>query len=192
MNLANAHATPSPFPGGRQIKMGILLVAILPALGVLTHASDARADLTIAKGDKWEVSTNGRVNAFLSYINGDGYPAKEKGQTHNLAAGAGFESFQTDENNDIEAIRLRSGFLGNVLGFSAKLSITDTTTATAHVTSPTQRRPRMPHSTSRITTPPTRVAHATGATSFGSAKPAFLIATPPIPVITKARASFAT
>lgn len=133
MNPASARVPSSSSARVLRIKAGLLLTAGLAAAAVMAHAPDARADLTIAKGDKWEVSTNGRVNAFLSYIKGDGYPAKEKGQTHNLVAGAGFESFQTDENNDIEAIRLRSGFLGNVLGFTAKMNITDTTTATAHI-----------------------------------------------------------
>jgi Gram-negative porin len=114
------------------MRVSLLLSAALAALGVLAHAPPARADLTIAKGDKWEVSTNGRVNAFLSYVNGDGYPAKNIGQTHNLAAGAGLESFQTDSNNHLSTLRVRSGFLGNVLGFSGKLQLTDTTNITTH------------------------------------------------------------
>jgi predicted porin len=134
MNPASPRAIPSSLGSrGSRWRVSLLLSAALAGLGVLTHAESARADLTIAKGDKWEVSTNGRVNAFLSYIKGDGFPAKNPGQTHNLAAGAGFESFQTDANNKIEAIRLRSGFLGNVLGFSAKMQLTDTTTVTSHI-----------------------------------------------------------
>jgi hypothetical protein len=113
------------------VRFAILTTAV--ALSTLLWANSSRADLKIASGDKWEVSTNGRVNAFLSYINGDGYPAKDPGQMNNLVAGAGFESFQTDENNDIEAVRLRSGFLGNVLGLSAKMQLTDTTSVTAHI-----------------------------------------------------------
>lgn len=99
----------------------------------MTHASTARADLIIAKGDKWEVSTNGRINAFLSYVNGDGYPAKNEGQENNLAAGAGLESYQTDEDNKLSGFRLRSGFLGNVLGLGAKLNVNDTTSVTTHI-----------------------------------------------------------
>ncbi|HVY32624.1 MAG TPA: porin [Polyangiaceae bacterium] len=127
---------PSPKTGSRSRARGGLLWAALTTLGVLAHAPDARADLTIAKGDTWEFSTNGRVNAFLSYLNGDGYPSKPPlngmPPAHNLAAGAGLESVQSDKNNHIETLRLRSGFLGNVLGFSGKLKITDNTNATAH------------------------------------------------------------
>ncbi len=133
MKPANARVL-STTPGSRgpRMRVGLVLSAALAALGVVSHASEARADLTIAKGDKWEVSTNGRVNAFLSYITGDGYPAKNKGQTHNIAAGAGLESFQTDANNKLSTLRVRSGFLGNVLGFSGKLQVSDTTTASTH------------------------------------------------------------
>lgn len=114
------------------MRVGLLLSALLSAGTVLGHSPDAKADLVLAKGDTWEFSTNGRVNAFFSYVNGDGYPANNKDIQHNLAAGAGLESSQTDKDNKISAFRLRSGFLGNVLGFSGKLKVTDTTTASTH------------------------------------------------------------
>ncbi len=91
------------------------------------------ADVTFATAGEWELSTNGRVNGFLSYVTGEGYPAKNPGQMHNLVAGAGFESFQTDENNKIEAIRLRSGFVSSVLGFTVKKPIGERVTASAHI-----------------------------------------------------------
>jgi hypothetical protein len=108
-------------------------MALALSLGAALHAVDAKADLTLAKGDGWAVSTNGRVNAFLSYIQGDGYPANDEGQENNLVAGAGLETFQTDENNDVRAFRLRSGFLGNVLGVTAKLDLADRTTLSGHI-----------------------------------------------------------
>jgi hypothetical protein len=93
----------------------------------------SHADVKFASADGWELSTNGRVNGFISYVTGDGYPAKNPGQTHNLVAGAGFESFQTDENNKIDAVRLRSGFLSSVLGFTLKKNLSETTSARAHI-----------------------------------------------------------
>jgi hypothetical protein len=117
-------------PGSR--RFGWLLAALLGAGAMLSPTKDAKADIVIAKGDTWEFSTNGRVNAFVSYLNGDGYPANDKNPQHNLAAGAGLESSQTDEDNNISTIRVRSGFLGNVLGFSGKLKLNDVNTATAH------------------------------------------------------------
>jgi len=50
----------------------------------------------------WQFSTNGRVNAFLSYLSGDGYPADLPGQTHNFSAGAGLESNQGDNSNHLQ------------------------------------------------------------------------------------------
>lgn len=133
MKSANAPVSSSSrAPRRPRLKASLLLAAACAGLGVMAQAPSARADLVIAKGDKWEVSTNGRVNAFLSYITGDGYPAKNAGQTHNLAAGAGLESFQTDKDNKLSTLRLRSGFLGNVLGFSGKLHIAESTTASTH------------------------------------------------------------
>jgi hypothetical protein len=125
--------TPSCTFSNARRRARFALFAGLLGLGAFSSSRPARADLKLAGGENWEVSTNGRVNAFLSYINGDGYPAKNPGQMNNLVAGAGFESFQTDENNHIEAFRLRSGFLGNVLGLSAKLKLNDTTNVTAHI-----------------------------------------------------------
>lgn len=130
MNSASDRVSPSNHGSSRT--RGGLLLAALTALGVLTHAPAARADMTIAKGDKWEFLTNGRVNAFVSYLNGDGYPAKEPMPPHNLGAGAGLESVQSDKNNHIDTLRIRSGFLGNVLGFSGKLKLDEVNTATTH------------------------------------------------------------
>jgi predicted porin len=136
MNSAIARVLSSSLNArGRHRRLGWLLPAALSALSVMAHAPAARADMMIAKGDKWEFSTNGRVNAFISYVNGDGYPAKPAvGETvsHNLAAGAGLESVQTDEKNHISTVRVRSGFLGNVLGFTGKLQLDSVNTATTH------------------------------------------------------------
>lgn len=130
MNSATDPISSNPHGSGRA-RRG-LLVAALAALGVFTQAPAAHAEITIAKGDNWEFSTFGRVNAFISYLNGDGYPAKEPMPAHNLAAGAGLESVQSDKNNHISTLRVRSGFLGNVLGFAGKLHLDNVNTATTH------------------------------------------------------------
>jgi hypothetical protein len=94
----------------------------------LSVGGAARADVLLVKTDVWELSTNGRVNGFLSYAAGDGYPLG----MNNVLPGAGFESFQTDQKNQISAMRLRSGFVGSLLGFTMKRSIAQDTTLRAH------------------------------------------------------------
>ena len=61
-----------------------------------------------------------------------------------------------------------------------------TATAIAHVTWLPRRRPLTRCSMARISTPPIRVAHATGHVSLGSESPAFFARRPPAAVIKKA------
>src|SRR5262245_6055044 len=102
--------------------------AVLLGLTVLAAARGARAEVAFASADGWTVSTNGRVNGFISGASGDGYPGNVVGG-NNITAGSGIESFQTDANNKLLASRVRSGFLATVLGFSLKHALTDTTMA---------------------------------------------------------------
>ena len=89
--------------------------------------------MKISDIEGWQFSTNGRVNAFLSYLSGDGYPADLPGQTHNFSAGAGLESNQGDNSNHLQTIRLRSGFVGAVLGFTLKTQIDPDNSLRAHI-----------------------------------------------------------
>ena len=111
-----------PFPGSVRLHAPLLLLTLF-------WSASASAEVSLAKSEGWEFFSDGRINGFISYMNGEGYPISP----NSVLPGAGFESFQTDQNNKISAVRLRSGFVGSVLGFAFVRRLTDQTTVRARV-----------------------------------------------------------
>jgi hypothetical protein len=111
-----------------------LTVSLSAALLAAASSSPrrARAEVVIASTDKWEVSTNGRVNGFFSHIEGDAYPADLPGN-HSLLAGAGLESRQIDNSGHLSTTRFRTGFVGSVLAFTVRLRLSEDTSVRAHI-----------------------------------------------------------
>lgn len=133
------------------------------ALAVSFFASDpAKADVNLIEKDGWTVYTNGRVQAFFNYSQGDGYPSgsikdrpawdpNDPTQPADLN-GDGVQDLNTgiaDGNNNsvtlkgggvdeanglldqsshqggkVQELRIRTGFVGNVLGFGVKRQVT--------------------------------------------------------------------
>lgn len=102
----------------------------------------AAAEITLVEKDGWSVYMNGRAQAFLNYNSGDGYPKKKifdgNGASPELYGGGlqPNETYHEYPNNaaatdtgKIQELRLRTGFVGNVLGFGIKKKINDTTEA---------------------------------------------------------------
>ena len=109
------------------------LASLAVALTTLLLPRSAAAEVKISDVEGWQFSTNGRVNAFLSYLSADGYPADLPNQMHDLSAGAGLESNQADNANHVQTLRLRSGFVGAVLGFSLKTQLDANNSIRAHI-----------------------------------------------------------
>ncbi len=119
----------------------------------LFTAVQARAEKVIFKGDDWEVYTDGRMGGFVSWTYGDGYPQNTYGPAPYFATvttvqGGGWQgpsenkylypdggmaggSTLTDQGT-INMMRVRSGFVSNVLGFGVRNKLTPTTTVTAY------------------------------------------------------------
>ena len=120
-------------------------------LGAMVFPQVARADVKISDIDGFQFSTNGRVNAFLSYLNADGYPTNIPGQPHNFSAGAGLESNQVDNSDKVNSFRIRSGFVGAVLGFTLETQLNEQNAIRAHIetwnTIETQRQKAAPNPT---------------------------------------------
>jgi hypothetical protein len=89
----------------------------------------AQAEIEIAEQKGWTLSMDGRFNAFLSYGFGDGYPSPAD-PAGSIAQGSGLrgEPGLEDGSNKIQSFRVRSGFLGNILGFGIKKHLNDDTT----------------------------------------------------------------
>jgi hypothetical protein len=107
----------------------------------------AAADVTLRKpGDGWELFTNGRVNGFVSYANGDARPRDTYDgatmQQIRQTVGGGLEAFaerqptgmgQILTQGKIEGLRARSGSAANVIGLGARRGLSENTTVTLYV-----------------------------------------------------------
>lgn len=124
----NTNRPDSPIPSNpstnrRRTRARSLVLAAATTLGVLVGSSaPAKAELVFYEKDGWSVSTDGRVNAFYSYAHGKGRPLDHP--PANPAPGAGIEH-PLDNDNGIDGSRIRSGFVGTVLGFQIKKQITE-------------------------------------------------------------------
>jgi hypothetical protein len=101
----------------------------------LSSPNAARAELSITKTDRWELYTDGRVNAFFSYGFGDALPVAKPGENIPLGAGLnpGFDVSPktapdgTPLQGTFSSMRLRSGFAPNIIGFGLRHKVSDTT-----------------------------------------------------------------
>lgn len=82
------------------------------ALTALTWQAPALGEVKLAAAEGWEVSLDGRVNAFISHAFGTGipegqqdYPGTGTKDTHN-------------SKNELRSTRIRNGFLSSILGFT--------------------------------------------------------------------------
>lgn len=130
----NRPSSPSPSNPStirRRSRAGSLTIAAAAALAVLIgRSAPAKAELVIYDKDGWSVATDGRVNAFYSYAHGKGRPLDLP--PANPAPGAGIEH-PLDNDNGIDGSRIRSGFVGTVLGFTIKKQIAEQLSMKAHL-----------------------------------------------------------
>ncbi len=106
------------------------LVGALALSGSFFVARSARADVTLVDKDGWTVFINGRMQAFLNYNVGNGYPISVIDGTDRTVvlqsggySGLALEKPPVTTTNDpgrIQELRIRTGFVGNVLGFGIK------------------------------------------------------------------------
>ncbi|MEO8213455.1 MAG: hypothetical protein ABI560_09685, partial [Myxococcales bacterium] len=91
-----------------------LLVTVAAAVGTasLLVARPAAAEVILLhQDDGWQLSTDGRVNAFLSMAVGTGIPDEPD------ALGAGTNDTK-DSMKGLHSARVRNGFIPSVLGFT--------------------------------------------------------------------------
>jgi hypothetical protein len=107
------------------------LALLLSLAALAAPGGRARADVTLARpsGEAgWELFTDGRINSFFSYANGDGFPLDRDGR---LVRGGGAPGNARREplpgsttgeltQGTMESMRVRSGFLGNIFGLGMR------------------------------------------------------------------------
>jgi hypothetical protein len=115
------------------VRCGLTLAACLSWAGV------AAAEVTLVEKDGWTFSADGRINGFASIGWGDDFPEPTPNPAgvdqpqHTVLGGAGQQTRQANSDNRYFAARFRNGFVGNVLGFSLKRNVTDTTTVKGYI-----------------------------------------------------------
>jgi Gram-negative porin len=97
--------------------MKYLVWALSLAATGLVHR-EAAAEFSLAKQDGWELKLDGRLNAFISFAQGDKTPEGVAEWT------AGLFEPASPNSDKIMVTRIRSGFVQNVLGFSLSKQVT--------------------------------------------------------------------
>jgi hypothetical protein len=94
---------------------------------VLLGSYPARAEIPLVQYDGWHLSTDGRVNLFISVADGSGLPT---GESNIPGAGTADDSTST---NAIRSTRIRNGFFMSILGFTFAKEISQDFKVTARV-----------------------------------------------------------
>lgn len=126
-----------------------LLSASAAIVTTLCFATPAHAEVTLAKVDNWEFFTQGRINAFFSYGWGDANPLPNQvaipGESIPLGGGLdtgndsiprtikGPDGMDIQLQGTFKSMRVRSGFVPNVLGFGLRRKLNDQTTLKAYI-----------------------------------------------------------
>ena len=141
---ATGSAGPSPAMPTR-LKGACLGLALLASMLASPPAS---AQVQLAEKDGWVFTFDGRINAFASTGVGDDFPVATldpNGNTHSVmggsaAPGAGSRTnvgwasnAQSDENHKYFAVRIRSGFYSNILGFGISKQVSERTKLRGYV-----------------------------------------------------------
>ena len=105
----------------------------------------ALAEKTLLKTNDWEVYTDGSVGAFLTYARGDGLPQPARdaagNQIHDISGPGGLNG-QAERDllpnggltqGTIERWRVRSGFIGNILGVGVRGAIDEHNKISAYI-----------------------------------------------------------
>jgi hypothetical protein len=106
---------------------------------------DAKADVTLIEKDNWTVYINGRMQAFFNYNQGDGFPTPPiDGNNNEVSVYAGGPSggdavieLEEGASSDTDAgkvqdLRIRTGFVGNVIGFGVKKQLNKDTVVSGY------------------------------------------------------------
>lgn len=120
------------------------VLACLSLSTALFAPRTAHAEKVLVKGDNWDVYTDGRVGAFLSWVVGDGAPVATKtiplpdgtsvpevinGGTWPVSA----ENKSETSQGSVNLMRVRSGFIGNQLGVGVRSEIYPGLKASAYI-----------------------------------------------------------
>jgi hypothetical protein len=87
-------------------------------LAALTWQAPALCEVKLGEGAGWTVSTDGRVNAFISVARGKGIPDSQA-----LVVPGAVDDDTKDSNEQLRSTRIRNGFLASILGFNVSKQV---------------------------------------------------------------------
>lgn len=131
-----------PSPRVRAVGARLSIAALVSLTATFLAPRTALAEKVLAKGDDWEVFTDGRVGGFLSYVTGDNFPVPDptkliNGQPESLTTGGWTITANTRYDpagkDTIDMWRVRSGFLGNQLGVGTRMMLDPWTKVTGYI-----------------------------------------------------------
>jgi hypothetical protein len=126
-------------PRPRALRACLQISGLLSLLTVVLVPRSAFAEKILFKADDWQVYTDGRVGGFLSYVNGDAAPVATKvinGKDEQINGGIWPSTPETTTSGGqgtVNMMRLRSGFIGNLLGVGVRNQLTPWTTVTGYI-----------------------------------------------------------
>jgi hypothetical protein len=104
------------------------LASAFALLSLCVGSSPAFAEVPLVKYNGWQLSTDGRVNTFISFATGTGVPDAEAGD----AVGAGTID-TSDSNGGLHSTRIRNGFMTSILGFTGQKEVSPNFKVTTRV-----------------------------------------------------------
>jgi hypothetical protein len=87
------------------------------SLAVLTLGSAAKAEIKLVEAGGWTVSTDGRVNAFVSHVYGDNRP-EGLANLNWVGFNESNSSGQVNADKKLQKTRIRSGYVPSTLAFN--------------------------------------------------------------------------
>ena len=138
----------------RACAVRLVPLSLLFVLAASVVPRSSFAEKVLAKGDDWQVYTDGRVGGFWSWAYGQGMPQSTfqsspdpNDSTKVICTqvgevkGGGFGAIPeqgpavgcTPDRGTINSMRIRSGAIGNTLGFGVRSQVTPWTTMTGYV-----------------------------------------------------------
>jgi hypothetical protein len=94
-------------------------------LAALTWQDRAFCEVPLGEGAGWKMSTDGRVNAFISIARGNGIPEHQPDYVGTITK----DTKDTDEQ--LRSTRIRNGFMASILGFTAHKDVSEEFKVTA-------------------------------------------------------------
>jgi len=138
------------------LRRKLITISSLALASGIFWTKSAAADVILLKSENggWEFYSSGRLNAFFSWAKGDGMPVasldpatnqplwqfnssggtgtNDSDATADPLIGANGMPVQGHQQGTINSMRVRSGFVGNVLGFGLRRNLDATTKVTGY------------------------------------------------------------